>query len=381
MRDPRGRHDPRQLAPPSSGLPISDQALDNASRGISTYETVEGLARYPVRILTMPVMESDRPVNLVQVGMSLQNVMQTRLRFLMVMAAVLPAGLLFAGLMGWVLVRGALKPVDQMTETAHRISAEHLAERVEETGAGDEMDRLAKTLNEMLTRLDAGFHQIRRFTADASHELQTPLTILKGELEVALRAPRAPEEYQAVLKSGLEEIDRIANLVEGLLLLARTEGGALRMERKPVDLAQLAEEVRARFELPAEAHSVNLSTGYMETVFTHGDRDHLMRLVSNLVDNGIKYTGAGGRVVLSVRRRGDMAALEVSDTGRGISLEDRERIFQPFFRAPESLPESGIGLGLSIARSIAVAHGGEIHVQSAPGEGSVFTVLLPIIDS
>jgi heavy metal sensor kinase len=379
MRDPRGRHDPGYSAPPAPKLPLSAEALDNASRGISTYETVKDLTQYPVRILTMPVMEGGHPVNLVQVGMSLQSVMQTRLRFLIVMAAVLPAGLLLAGLGGWVLVRRALKPVDQMTETAHRIGAEHLAQRVEETGAGDELDRLAKTLNEMLGRLDAAFSQVRRFTADASHELQTPLTILKGELEVALRAPRSPEEYQAVLRSGLEEIDRIAHLVEGLLLLARTEGGVLRMDRQPVDLAQLAEEVLGRLKVVADSRSVELRMGPVKTVSVQGDRAHLMRLLYNLADNGIKYTDPGGRVTLSLQRRRNLAALEVSDTGRGISTEDRERIFQPFFRAPESLPERGVGLGLSIARSIAVAHGGEVLVTSAPGEGSTFTVLLPIV--
>jgi two-component system, OmpR family, sensor kinase len=378
MLDPSGRHDPRQPAPPSHRPPLTREALSNASHGLSTFETVEGGGKYPIRILTMPIMEGGHPASLIQVGMSLQSVMETRARFLVIMAAVLPAGLLLAGLGGWLLVRRALKPVEQMTDAAHRISAEHLARRVEETGEDDELDRLAKTLNQMLGRLDVAFNQVRRFTADASHELQTPLTILKGELEVALRSPRTVEEYQDTIRSCLEEIDRIAHLVEGLLLLARAEGGVVRMDRQTTDLARLTEEVHWRLKALADAHSIDLCTGPLEDVSVPGDAERLKRLLLNLVDNAIKYTGPGGRVTLSVQREGSRGAIRVSDTGRGIEGEDLDRIFQPFFRAPEALPERGVGLGLSIAQSIAHAHGGEIHVQSTPGEGSTFTVLLPV---
>ena len=152
--------------------------------------------------------------------MSLESVSVTRRRFLLVMAAVLPLAVLLAGSGGWLLARRALRPVDRMTEAARRISAEHLDERVHTTGTGDELDRLATTLNDMLGRLDVTFRHIRQFSADDSHELQTPLTILQGELEVALRAPRTPDEYRRVLTSALEESGRIARLVEGLLLVA-----------------------------------------------------------------------------------------------------------------------------------------------------------------
>jgi signal transduction histidine kinase len=161
---------------------------------------------------------------------SLENVFKTQRRFLLIMGAVLPFGLLLATVGGWVLARRALKPVNEMTQTARRISGEYLAGRLQETGTGDELDWLAKTLNDMLGRLDDSFHQTRQFSADAAHELQTPLTILKGEIEVALRASRSPEEYRGVLNSSLEEIDRISSLVEGLLLLARADRGVLRLD-------------------------------------------------------------------------------------------------------------------------------------------------------
>jgi two-component system, OmpR family, sensor kinase len=378
MLDPREDRDARPGSLEARRLPLSPEALENARQGKLTYETLEGVEAYPVRILTAPVMRGGRPVRVIRVGTSLRNVAETRGRFLLVMAGLLPVGLVLAGLGGWVLARRALRPVDRMVEAARRISAERLAERVEETGAGDELDRLAQTFNRMLSRLDAAFQQVRRFSADASHELQTPLTALRGELEVALRSSRTPEEYQETLKSALEEIERIARLVEGLLILARAESGALRMDRRPVDLAELVEEVYWRLKVLADERSVDLRMTGLEPVTVTGDRDRLRRLLVNLVDNAVKYTGPGGQVGLSVAREGERVRVEVSDTGRGIPLEEQEQIFQPFFRSEAVLSEQGSGLGLSIARSIALAHGGELSVESEPGKGSTFRVGLPV---
>jgi two-component system, OmpR family, sensor kinase len=379
-RDPWGGHERRGPTARSQELPLSDNAMKRAAEGLSTFETVEGLGRYPVRILTWPVRQAGRVTSVLQVGMSLESVSATRRRFLLVMAAVLPLGLLSAGGGGWLLARRALKPVDRMTEAARRISAEHLEERLETRGTDDELDRLAHTLNDMLGRLDAAFRQIRQFSADASHELQTPLTILKGELEVALRSPRIPEEYRRVLTSCLEESDRLAHLVEGLLLLARADAGVLRMDRRPMDLAPLVADVYEQIRILAEAHAVDLELGPVEAMTIEGDEAQLRRLLLNLVDNAIKYTPPGGRVTLTLRRDSGWASLRISDTGVGLSLEEQERIFQRFYRATKThlRDEGGAGLGLCIARSIAEAHGGRIQVESAPGHGSTFTVLLPL---
>lgn len=377
MIDPFGRARPNQPTPQSQKLPLSEKALDNASRGLSTFETVRGLDEHPVRIVTMPIMKGRRLSSLVQVGMSMQGVESTRFRFLLVMAAVLPVALLFAGFGGWILLRRALQPVDRMTAAAQRISAEHLAERVEETGAGDELDRLSKTPNRMLARLDSAFSQVRQFSANASHELQTPLTILKGELEVTLRSPRPPEEYRGTLKSALEEIDRISQLVEGLLLLSRTEAGVLRIDRQPVDMAKLVEEVYWRLKVLADARSVDLILNTLEPVLIPADRERLRQLLVNLVENGIKYTEPGGKVVITLKEEGECISLQISDTGIGISPEEQEKVFQPFYRAVQDMPESGAGLGLSIANSVALAHGGRIEVESMPGTGSTFWVILP----
>ncbi len=380
MRDPSGNRDERKSLPSSGKLPLSRKALDNAMRGLSSFETVEGLGEYPVRILTMPVMESNRVVNMIQVGMSLESIDQTRVRFLLILAGVLPLGLVLAASGGWLLAHRALKPVDMMAAAARRISAEQLSQRVDETGTGDELDNLAKTLNQMLTRLDAAFSQVRRFSADASHELQTPLTILKGELEVVLRSTRTPEEYRETLESALEEVDRIAHMVEGLLLLARAEAGVLRMDRQDVDLGQMLEGVYMRLKPLADFHRVKLRIGSIEPLRIQGDRERLQRMTSNLVDNAIKYTGAEGLVTLELQREGRWASILVSDTGIGIPAEEQKNIFQAFYRTSQahSLAERGTGLGLSIAQSIATAHGGTIHLESTPGRGSSFKILIPI---
>jgi two-component system, OmpR family, sensor kinase len=381
--DPRRHRD--SLDPNSSQdrPSLSREALNNATHGLPTFETMEDLAPYPIRVLTMPVMKGNRLANVIQVGMPLQSISETRFRFLLVMAALLPIGLLLAGSGGWLLARRALQPVVRMADAAQRISAEHLNQRVDETGSGDELDHLAKTLNQMLSRLDAAFSQIRQFSASASHELQTPLTILKGELEVALRSPRTPEEYQAALNSSLEEVDRIAQLVEGLLLLSRAEAGVLKMDRQPVDLTQLLEEVYSRLKFMADSRSIELQLGSMEPVSISGDREHLRRLLLNLTDNAIKYTEPGGMVALSVRNQAYRACILIEDTGIGISAEELEKVFQPFYRTNEarSKGSDGTGLGLCIARSIAVAHGGNIELESRPGEGTAFRVFLPIASS
>jgi len=379
-RQPWSARPPQESPPGTERLPLSTQALNRAANGLATFETLTGLEPYPVRVLTYPVREAGRITSLIRVGMSLESVSVTRHRFLLVMAALLPLAVLLAGGGGWLLARRALRPVDRMTEAARRISAEHLDERVHTTGTGDELDRLAATLNAMLDRLDMAFRQIRQFSADASHELQTPLTILQGELEVALRAPRTPDDYRRVLTSALEESARIARLVDGLLLLSRADAGVLRLDCQPVDLAHLVTDVCEHLQVLAEARGVTLDCGPLTPITLQGDRQHLRRLLVNLVDNGIKYTPAGGRVMLGLHQDGARAVLRVSDTGIGLAPEERERVFQRFYRAPAAVSggEEGSGLGLCIARSIAEAHGGSIQVESAEGHGSTFTVFLPL---
>jgi two-component system, OmpR family, sensor kinase len=378
---PRGQLERQQrMRSHSLDIPMSSKALQAASQGASTFETVEVAEAYPLRVLTMPVIESGRVVHLVRVSLSLENMYKTRQRFLLIMGGVLPLALLLSGGGGWLLARRALRPVDKMTRIAQKISGEQVNTRLQVTGSGDELDRLAKTLNDMLDRLDDAIHQMRRFSADASHELQTPLTILKGEMEVALRHQRTPEEYQQVLVSGLEEIGRINHLVEGLLLLARADAGVLQLDLQQVDLKELSQEVFGNMQLIAEAHAVELVDDMQEAIYVHGDREHLRRLVLNLVDNGIKYTPAGGRVRISLGGDKNWATLSIADTGIGLTADQQQEIFGRFHRTSEARLRDGkgVGLGLNIALSIAEAHGGKITVASSPASGgSTFSFSLP----
>lgn len=362
------------------GYPLSKEARENALKGIATFETISLANAYPVRVLTWPVVESGRLINVVRVGMSRKSFYNTMYRFLLIVLILLPVALLCAGGGGWILARRALKPVDRMTETARKIGAGQLNERLELAGTEDELDRLAETLNGMLGRLYDAFAEMRQFTADASHELQTPLTILRGEIEVALRSQRSPEEYAETLKSALEEIERISRIVEGLLLLARADAGVLRMDSQPVDLVRLVEEVLGQTALLAGKRSIGLIMGNMEPLEVTGDHVHLRRLLLNLVDNGIKYTPPGGTVKVSIERKDDAVILSVRDTGPGIPPEEQEKVFQRFFRSQEarSAGQGGSGLGLSIAKSIAEAHGGKLELESTPGEGSILRVFLPL---
>jgi len=378
MLDPEGRR--RTQAERNRRLLLTQQALDNASRGIATYETIELSGRYPIRILTKPVILENRVVNLVQAGMSLERTHRTGKRFLFILTGLLPLGLTLAGGGGWLLARRSLRPVYLMTQAAQRISAFHLSERLEESGTGDELDQLAKTLNESLERLDQSFIQMRQFSADASHELQTPLTVLKGEIEVALKSPRSGEEYRNTLRSALEEIDRLARLVEGLLFLARADSGVLKIDRQLVNLPELISIVRSELANISIERGVEVECASDQPVYVFGDPILLRQMVQNLVLNALKYTPESGRVTVSARQDVRWAILEVSDTGEGILEKDQEKIFQRFYRSTGARSErgGGAGLGLSIVQSIVVAHGGEVAVVSQLGQGSTFTVRLPL---
>jgi heavy metal sensor kinase len=359
-------------------LPLSQAARTNAAGGLATLETVELEPEGPARLLTMPVVRGGRVVDLVQVAMPLRRTERTLARYVETLLVLIPLGVLLAAGGGWLLARRALRPVDEMSRDARRISAEDLSRRLDRRGSGDELDRLADTLNAMLARLEAAFGSMQRFTGDAAHELRTPLTALKGGLEVALRAERPPEEYRRVLTSSLEEVDQLVRLAEDLLLLSRARAG-IAPPRRPVDLGLLALEAVETGVRLAKGKGVTVRLGAMAPAAAAGDAGALRRALVNLVDNAVKYTPAGGSVEVSVARRAGDAVVLVEDTGIGIAAEDAARIFEPFVRldTARSRDTGGSGLGLSIARGVAEAHGGSIEFEPRPGGGSRFLLRLP----
>jgi heavy metal sensor kinase len=379
LLDPEGRPHVSSPRRRPFALPLSAAARARAARGQTTFETVVLTGAEPVRVLTMPIVRDGRVAEILQVGMLLRRARATLDRYLDTLIVLIPLGVGLAALGGAVIAQFALRPVDQMTRTARRITAEDLSQRVERRGTGDELDRLAETMNGMLARLEQAFAQTRRFAADAAHELRTPLAVLRGSIEVALRGDRSPEEYRRVLASSLEEVERLIRLSEDLLLLSRSVAGP-EPARAPVDLEPLLLEVfdvGARLGRAAGV-SVRVETAVPASV--RGDANALRRALLNLVENAVKYTAAGGKVELALVPDGGWAVLTVADTGIGVEPADADRIFEPFVRldAARSRDTGGAGLGLAIARSIVVAHGGTLAVESRPGEGSRFTIRLPL---
>ena len=385
LLDPFGRPDPRVV--PRMQFPLSPEAQLNARQGRETYQTItlpppsrgEEREGIPVRLLTLPVIERGRMIHLVQVAMPLESADTARSRFLLILLGLIPLALGGAGVGGWFLARHALAPVDAMVNTARAIEAEDLSRRIEAADSPDELGRLAAVLNAMLARLERAFTAVRHFSADAAHELRTPLTILKGELEVALRSPPTPEEYRSVLVSCLEEVDRLSALVTDLLFLARSDSGNMSIARTPVNLAAVLRDVCAALGALAETAQITFKHDAPVELWTRGSEAMLFRLMFNLGENALKYTPPAGTVTLSLEPRGAEAHLAVRDTGAGIAAEEQRHIFDRFYRTDPARSRGGTGLGLALARSIVLAHGGQISVESRVGQGSCFTVRLPLV--
>ena len=360
-----------------AGLVLSAAARSNVALGRATFETVD-LNGHWVRVVTVPVRRGERLIEVVQVGASLKPTAQTLRRWLEALLVLVPLGVGLAAAGGYIMARKSLRPVDEMSSAARRIDAEALARRIAVRGTGDELDRLADTLNGMLARLENTFGEMRRFSADAAHELRSPLTALKGTLEVTLRADRSGVEYRAALVSALEEVERLIRLAEDLLLLSRSTAGP-ESPRARVDLEPLVLEVADIGTRLGKDRSVAVRVGPIAPLAVLGDVGALRRVALNLVENGVKYTPPGGRVDLSVVADGADAVVVVEDTGPGIDAADATRIFEAFVRldAARARETGGSGLGLAIARSIVVAHRGTIAVERAAGGGARFTIRLP----
>jgi heavy metal sensor kinase len=374
-------------------LPISLQALKNASKGFITFETVHTFGNTPLRMMTLPVIENEHMARIIQVASSLEDVEDALRTLFIILVITVPLALLVASLGGQFLANQALKPVDQITQTARMITSQNLNQRIKSLKVKDEISRLIETFNEMISRLDQSFHQIKQFSSDASHELKTPLTILKGEVEVALRKERTSQDYEQILRSNLEEINRMSKIVDNLLLLARTETGEIRLFKEEVNLSQIVDEVVTQLTKLAHAKDLHIvAANHQEDILLNGDALRIRQMLLNLIENSIKYTEPGGSISVSLEKNAplplpgkqqgscDGVRIVVSDTGIGIAKEDQERIFSRFVRVDKarSREQGGSGLGLSICKWIVEAHQGEISVESELGKGSRFIVKLPI---
>lgn len=302
-------------------------------------------------------------------------------RFRHVLYFAVPLFLLLAALSGYWMSRRALAPVDEITQSARTIGAQSLAMRLTIPRTGDELERLATTLNEMLSRLDAAFQRITQFTADASHELRTPVSVMRTSAELSLRKSRTEAEYREALSQILVEAEKVSRLIEQLLLLARADSNSTTIPIARTNLNDILERAWRQAILLAETkHLKPEDFNPAAQVWVCGDPASLERLFLILLDNAVKYTAEGGRIELLLSTEDGFAVAEIRDTGIGIAAKDIAHIFDRFYRADRarSRETGGTGLGLAIGHWIAHAHGGEIRVQSEPSKGSSFQVRLPL---
>ena len=281
---------------------------------------------------------------------------------------------------GLFLVGRALAPVVRIARSAERITLHNLDERLPLTKTGDELEHLSLALNRMIVRLSEAFEQNRRFLADASHELRTPLAAWRGEMESVVQQTRGLPELRDRAGSALEEVDRLAKIVDALFAISRLDAGEAQQEWTRFDLAPLAASTTEQMSLLAEDKGISVACQALGKVSVDGDRARIKQVVVNLLDNAIKYTPSGGSINLEVYARENKAVLEVSDTGIGIPAGALPHIFERFFRVDKarSRDAGGAGLGLAIVKSICLAHGGQVSVESSEGQGSHFRVELPL---
>ena len=331
-----------------------------------------------IRVLSGKSKIGGQPV-VVQVAADERAMQEDLHKLTLIFLLGLPLGVAAAGVGGYSLARRALAPVERMAERARLITAERLRERLPVDNPEDELGRLASVFNETLTRLELSFDQMRRFTADASHELRTPLTAMRSVGEVGLRGKRDEHAYREIIGSMLEEVDRLAHLVDRLLTLSKADTGDSLLSTEPVDLRELADEVASQLDVLAEEKQQTLTVQHAAAPHWTGDRLVLRQALLNLVDNAIKYSPTGAHITIRVGEFSSSAVVDVTDNGPGIPAELQSRIFDRFYRVDKSRSREngGAGLGLSIAKWAVEVHGGQLTLENTNGGGSTFRITLP----
>jgi heavy metal sensor kinase len=370
LRDTSGRI----LVPSTSQRPLPRYlGSDRAAR-----RTLQ-LGGTPFRVV-LDHLEFGGQTYLVRVAGSLQEVDDVMRDFRNLLFLMIPAVMAVACLGGYWLSLRALRPVDEITSVAKSISVRNLSQRLTVPQTGDELQRMARTWNEVLERLDSAVARIRQFTADASHELRTPLALIRTTAELALRREREPEEYRRSLRAIESEAERMTALTESLLIMARADSNGFNMALSPTDINQLISRVVDQSQALATEKGILLKAEcHGRPALANADAPGIQRLLLILIDNAVKHTPGGGLVTVSAQRSDRSVVLSVSDTGEGIAADALPHIFERFYRGdPARAGGSGFGLGLSIAQAIAQAHGARIAVQSSPGAGARFTIELKV---
>lgn len=365
-----------------NSLPLFKNAFTEAMEGRTFFETVtvKSISKYPLRVITLPVKGKMVTPYIVQIGTPLKEMINTLRRLLIILVLAGPILLLLSSFGGYFLVRKAFSPVKEIVGIVRKITAEDLSHRIESIGSKDEIGELVETLNDMISRLESSFKQIKQFSSDISHELKTPLTAMRGEIEVALKKERQNEEYKKVLKSLLEEINKLQKIIDNLLFLARIESKNIKLSFEKVQLDEILLEAFEEIETLAKRKKISLILKRVDQASVEGDETLIKRLFVNLIDNAIKYTHEDGKVEISLTKERNFAKFIIKDTGIGIPENEIPYIFDRFYRVEKarSRETGGSGLGLAIAKWIVEAHKGKIEVRSKVSEGSLFAISFPI---
>ncbi|MDA0810901.1 MAG: ATP-binding protein [Verrucomicrobia bacterium] len=289
----------------------------------------------------------------------------------------LPLALLIIGIGAWWIAGRAIKPVRKITSAAEKVTAGDLSERINERSGGDEIARLTRVFNRMMDRLERSFQQTSRFSADASHELRTPLAVLQGKIEEGLQRPNADPEQQELLADLLEQTQRLKSIVQGLLLLSRSDAGRLSVEREPIDLGDFISAIGEDVEFLLEDTGTTYTSDIPPGILCRGDEKLLRLAVFNLLQNASRYGSDSGRIRCSLDTEGAFAVIDVGNTGAEIPEEEQAQIFERFYRSPQFRSVQGQGLGLSLSRVIVEAHGGTLELARSDGNENVFRIRLP----
>jgi two-component system OmpR family sensor kinase len=370
-----------KLSLPAPELLSRGNAVFNA--GGAYFDASEPRSRSPRRGYADQVVLGEQPNQVavaVVVSKSTADLELTLRRLQLTLVAGVLLVVAVGGALAWVVVSRTLRPVRALANTARAISEQELHRRVEVPTASDEVGELKATFNQLLERLEQSFQGLRRFTADASHELRSPLTLVRTEVDVALARAREPADYQRVLRNVQDEVEHMSRVIDQLLLLAQADAGNLPLLRASIDVADFVEETAARWQAVAEAGGVTLEVEAPSAGVVDGDPVLLRTVIDNLVDNAIRYSPTLAPVTLSARRSNGEWLIEVADRGPGVPREMRERIFERFARADSVRTRRGGGVGLGLALSAAVvrAHGGTLELADENGQGARFRVHLPV---
>ena len=318
------------------------------------------------------------PGLIVQLGRSMENHTRIIEAFRKIFVATMAVLFVLAAIVGWFMAKRALAGVDTVIHTARRISERSLDERVPVKKQVDEIDQLAITFNQMLDRIQKLVTEIKEMNDNIAHDLKSPITRIRGIAEVSLTTESTLQDYESMAGNTIEECDRLLNMINTMLIISKTEAGLGQFEKKELDIAKVVQDACELFLPMAEIEGLTLVCDTLDRLITNGDIRMVQRMISNLIDNAVKYTPAGGKIEITALSDGRQSIrISIKDSGRGICEKDLPHIFERFYRCDPSRSQTGTGLGLSFARAVARAHGGEITATSVPNEGSTFTVTLP----